>query len=402
MALLLAAASPRAEIGFAGLEASVNTGYTDNLLKDSSDIADSYRAANIALNLYPVPIAQVKLTGSYTFYDGIPGLSNFVGGGGLTVIPLPISSRLSAYLSGNYTKRDYREGSLEVRNDEYNTTDVDGILSLAYRFRPNLRVRAGAAYKTTMYEETEYIDSSVSPVETAGIQNVSDKIEREFFAGFNWTLPGSNVLDLEAGLVRGNFQVVDPEQQGLIELDRGDTVAYNFLVDGGPLKSWYISPRISRPLGKRSGISVTYSHREFVDKDDSALVYGYSTGLQSPWVATYEGDAFQVNVKTYLLEKMIVSAGFGYMNKTYVDVLEMKTFHLPPNRVVDWLNKSFGWHERSDQQRQAFLAFQVPIATHGGLVLEPTARFNYTSNSSTVDVYEYSDFTISSGINIRL
>jgi len=394
--------SARAEIGFAGFEAGFNTGYTENLLKDSSDYADSYRAANLALNVYPISMAEVKLTGNYTFYDGIPGLSNFVGGGGLTIIPLKETSPFSVYLSGNLHKRDYREGTLTVRNDEYNTTDIDGILSIGYRLRPNFRVRAGVTYKTTLYEETDYIDSSVSPVTITGIQNVSDKTERDFFAGFNWSLPGSNVLDVEGGFVRGNLQVVDPEQQGLIELDRGDTVAYNFLVDGDDLKAWYISPRISRPLGKRSGLSITYSHRRFVDKDDSALVYGYSTGLQSPWVSSYEGDAVQINVKTYLLEKMVISAGFTYMDKTYIDVLEMKTFKLPPNRVVDWLNKSFGWHERSDQQRQAFLSLQVPIPTHSGLVLEPTARLSYTSNSSTVEVYEYSDFTISTGINIRL
>lgn len=399
--LLLPAGSARAEIGFAGFEGSVTSGYTDNLLKDSSDIADSYRTANLTTNFYPVPLAEVSLNGSYTFYDGIPGLSNTVGGVGLTLIPLPASSRFSLYVAGHASKRDYREGTLTVRNDQYNTTDVDGLVSVGYRLRPTFRLRAGVSYKATLYKKTDYIDSSVTPAVTTSIQSVSDKSERDFFTGFNWTLPGSNVLDVEAGYSNGNLQRIDPGQEGLIEVDRGDTVAYNYLVDAGGLKAWYISPRISRPLGKRSGISVTYLHRSFVDMDDSTLVYGYSTGLQSPWVSTYEGDAIQISAKTYMLEKMIVSAGFSYQEKSYLDVLEMTQFHLPPNRVVDWLNKSFGWHERRDQQRQAFLYIQIPFATHSGLVMEPAARINYTSNSSSVNVYEYDDMTLSTSLNMR-
>ncbi len=401
-AVLILAGSSDAEIGFAGFEAGINTGYSENILKDSTGLADSYRTADLALNLYPLSMAEIKLTGNYTFYDAIPGLTNFVGGAGFTLIPLKDTSPLSLYLSGNYRLRNYRQGSLQARNDEYNTTDIDGIVTVGYRLRPNLRLRIGAAYKTTLYEETEYIDSSITPITSTSIQHVSDKHDKDFFGGFNWTLPGSNVLDIEAGYMVGNLQVIDPEQRGLIQVEQGDTVAYNKLVDGGDLQAWYISPRISRPLGKRSGLSVTYSHRGFIDKDDSALVYGYSTGLQSPWVSAYEGDAIQINLKTYLVEKMIVTAGFGYMEKTYIDVLEMGKFKRPgPGGVIIVLNKSFGWHERRDQLRQAFFGIQIPIQTHGGLILEPSLNFNYTSNSSSVEVYEYSDFTITSGINVR-
>jgi len=401
--VLLLTGSAQADLGFAAFEAGINAGHTENLLQDSSDIADSYRSANLALSLYPVSIAEIKLTGNYTFYDGVPGLSNFVGGGGLTLIPLSTSSRFSIYFSGNYRKRDYREGNIEVRNDEYNTTDIDGIVSFGYRLRPNLRLRAAALYKATLYEKTDYIDSTISPPATASIQHVSDKTDRDFLAGFNWTLPGSNVLDIEAGYMIGNLQEVDPEQQGLIELDRGDTVAYNFLIDGGHLKAWYISPRFSRPLGKRSGFSITYTHRRFVDKADSTVVYGYSTGLQSPWVSSFEGQAIQINFKTYMLEKMIVTAGFGYQEKTFIDVLEMaRVKRSGSGEVVIVLNKLYGWNERSDQQRRAYFGIQVPIPMRGGLVLEPSLNFSYTSNSSSVEVYEYSDFRITSGINIRL
>ncbi|MCP4685953.1 MAG: hypothetical protein GY867_10995, partial [bacterium] len=400
-AVLVISGSAAAEIGFAGFDAGITTGYSENLLRDSSDLADTYRQANLALKLYPVSMAEISLTGNYTFYDAIPGLSNFVGGGGFTIIPLRESSPLSVYLSGNFSKRSYRLGNAEARNDEYNTTDLDAIVSVGYRLRPNLRIRAAGAYKTTLYEETDYTDSSVTPVSTTSIQHVDDKSEFEFLTGLNWTLPGSNVLDIEAGYMQAGFQRVDPEHTSAVELDRGDTVAYNLLIDGGDLKTWYISPRWSRPLGKRSGFSVTFSHRRLVDQNDSTAVYGYSTGLQSPWVGSYEGNAIQVNVKTYLLEKVVVSAGYGYQDKTYIDVLEMTTARVGP-RVFSYLNWLHGWHERSDQIRQARLSLKVPVPTRGGLVVEPSLNFKYTSNSSTVAVYEYSDFTISSGINIRL
>jgi hypothetical protein len=69
--------------------------------------------------------------------------------------------------------------------------------------------------------------------------------------------------------------------------------------------------------------------------------------------------------------------------------------------VVDVLRKDGGWHERRDQQRQAFLYIQIPFATHSGLVIEPTARINFTSNSSSVVVYEYNDMSLSTGLNVR-
>ncbi|MCP4685847.1 MAG: hypothetical protein GY867_10435, partial [bacterium] len=42
-AVLVISGSAAAEIGFAGFDAGITTGYSENLLRDSSDLADTYR-----------------------------------------------------------------------------------------------------------------------------------------------------------------------------------------------------------------------------------------------------------------------------------------------------------------------------------------------------------------------
>ncbi|MBU0984010.1 MAG: hypothetical protein KKA42_09080, partial [candidate division Zixibacteria bacterium] len=331
-------------------------------------------------------------------------------GGGLTIIPTRDSSRLSSYAAINYSARRFRTtpaaddtssvpGHVPAETGNPNESDADdwdGTLAVGYLVSQSMRLRVGTTYRSTSYANDE----------------VEPKHTFDYFLGGNLSLPGRNALDIEAGYTQGNLERV-PTWDYEFDLPRGQITPdsiYSILIEDD-LNSWYISPRLSRPIGNRTGVSITYSHREFIDRNDSALVYGYSSGYLSPWVSSYEGDAVQIKVKTYLIPKMIVTSGFGYWDKSMLDMLEQyrdfriivdpftgdtmtvdRTYNANPYRC--------GIQERSDQRRQVFVNLQMPLQLRQGL-LEPSLKLEFTSNSSSVRVYDYTDFAITTGIRFR-
>ena len=84
---------------------------------------------------------------------------------------------------------------------------------------------------------------------------------------------------------------------------------------------YYITPRFSRPIGSRTGVSITYTYSRFTNPDD-AIIFGYGTEFLSPWAAVYEGSSVMLNVKSYLIPHLVVSAGSGYWEKTYLKSLQ--------------------------------------------------------------------------------
>ncbi|MBD3404097.1 hypothetical protein GF420_14490 [candidate division GN15 bacterium] len=363
-----------AGVGPVSIEASLAGGNTRNLLKDWSSRETAYSTAGISLGLHPLAMAEIELIGEYTTYGQLSSLSNFRYGAGFTLIPTGDSARTSLLLSGFYHDRDYRDQVTDVTSTEFSSSEYEARAGLAHTFTNSFQARTGLVYRATAY----------------GSDDVRDREALDWYTGVNVTLPGRNVLDVEAGLTHGNLDYV-AQSTGGIRPDR----AYE-LLEQADLNTFYFSPRLSRPLGSRTGISLTVSHRQFVEQPDSAVVYGHSTGFLSPWVASYEGQAVAVNVKTFLIPRLITTLGAGYWSKDFLTTVETTDGFLGPQ-----VSTLFA-EERSDEQRRVFLNLQWPITGRGGWFIEPSLYLGYVSNSSTIDVYDYTDLSVSTGISVRL
>ncbi|UCC44035.1 MAG: hypothetical protein JSU65_13130 [Candidatus Zixiibacteriota bacterium] len=389
--VLTVALAPLSAYGDVRFEFGMLGGYTGNLLKDSSQLSDSYVSRRVSIDLYPVSMARINLLGENAGYRDVSALGSLLYGGGVTLIPTGDSSRISLYLAATAMARDFRGSDSAFRTGEFNSSDYTATASLGYQVSQSMSLRLGYTYRSIGYSHEE----------------VRSKIDHDIIAGVNLSFLGANSLDLEGGYTQGNLDYLWAWQtipgidtllpRGRIKADS----AYAWL-DEGELNSVYVSPRFSRPLGDRTGLSVALSHRSFTNRDPEALIYGYSTGYLSPWVQSYEGNALLVTMKSYLIPRLIVSGGFGYWDRSFLDVIEAKPRVDPGTGdtalIVTALNNI---QKRNDDRRQAFVYFQLPLPPQSGFTAEATLRLEYTSNSSSVVVYDYTDFSATAGVRFR-
>ena len=353
LALLIGCATP----AFAdfGLEFQLSQNFTDNLLLDSAELKDSYSSSTAILHYYPTSQMELKLTGEYTYYSELVDLGNVMAGAGITFIPTSKDSRITVFLSANYAARNYRK-FFEV----YNTVDIDILSSLSYRLGKAAQLRAGISSN-----RTEFVNSEEG-----------DKESLNVFTGLNMTPIGSNSLDIETGWSFADYTFIDYESiftypQRIVEMD-------------GNLTSFYLSPRFSRPLGKRAGISMTYTYSNFLG-DDDPVVYSYASGLLSPWASVFEGNSITVNFKCFPLRKLIVSAGYGFWHKKY-----MRSLY-----ILDIVQS------RKDDLSKYMLSASWPMPSRSGLYLEPSIQLKITNSTSSLEIYDYSDVSVNLGFLIR-
>ena len=102
------------------IDGSISSGYTDNLLQDSSSRTDYYTNTSVILSQSLFPFAEMSLVGDYTYYSNLFDLSNFQFGADLTLIPTSDSSSLTAYFKGSYRGREYRQREVSVINTDFN------------------------------------------------------------------------------------------------------------------------------------------------------------------------------------------------------------------------------------------------------------------------------------------
>lgn len=369
-----------AELGPLEIEIGLSGGNISNLIKDSTDRETSFSTASLDVGLHPASFAELQFIAQHTMYGQIGDLGNIMYGIGGTLLPLSEKSPFQLYLTGHYRDREYREEMSDITSTEFSSGEYDAMLTAAYRVNGTTRIRTGVSYGSTSY----------------GLDDIRDRVTNDLFAGINATLPGRIALDVEGGVTLGNLDYV-PRRTGGIRPDR----SYEVLEEGN-LNTLYISPRLSRSVGARTGVSVTYAYREFIEQPDSAVVYGYSTNTLSPWASSYEGNAVSVTLKTYLVPRLIVSAGAGYWTKDYLTTVEGEWRPDPfMGGMVRIISTLFA-RERRDDQRRVFAQVQWPIATHNGYIIEPSLHLSHTYNSSSIDVYDYRDFSVSTGITVRL
>ena len=351
-------------------EVAVNGGYTDNLLNDATYLDDSYSTTQASVKFYPLSTMEVDLSSGYTYYSKTHQLSNFLYSGDVTFIPIGDESAFSLYLTAGIDRIRYREKFESFDNKNIRLTASGG-----YVVGPAMRLRAGSKVTATRYVNADSVDA--------------DYEQYVLFTGLNLALPGCNSLDVETGWGFTNFTFIDDSLQWFDEFRPG--------LHGGRFRSFYVSPRFSRPLGLKTGISITYTHRRFTNAD-RAVVLGYSTGFLSPWASVFDGSSVSAQLKSYLIPRMVVSAGAGYWDKTYLKTME---------RVFNEAYSGWEWpapnvvKPRKDYFTRWYFSIQRPVAFGVSGILEPTVTVEYSHNRSSFDTYDYSGTTISAGLVYR-
>jgi hypothetical protein len=390
--LLLTLAAPGVGALDLDVEATASGGSTGNLFSDSTAKKDTYSTSSLDLKWYPLSIARVNLVGEYSYYGNFFNLSNLVYGGGLTLIPLPDSSRFSVYAEGNFKKREYREtkgDSTTMNANEFTGDAYDGKVGLGYNLSSVTQLRTGLSFASSQY----------------GVEGVIDRDKLDFTAGVNTTLLGTLGIDLEIGYSTGDFQKINPKKSApgvdtlVSRLGITPGEQYSILLTDR-LKSFYVSPRLSRSLGHKTGLSLTYSYRQFVDRDDDAIVYGYSTGYLSPWLGEFAGQAAVFRVKTYLIPRLITTISAGYWEREHLRTVERE---FRPNRfgqLVETVNLLYA-QDRTDWRRRIDFKIQWPLRMGDGVTMEPSLQLDYTDNNSTVRVYHYDNLALNGGLTVR-
>jgi hypothetical protein len=390
------------------IEARLAGSLTDNLAKDWLGRSDRWETAGLTARFYPMPWTEFRFTGEYSAYRHAIALSNFTGQVGLTLIPTPENSKTTVYFSANMKRQDYRDMELEdtgtgtssVSLSEYPNRNYDLLLSVEQQLWRSLRVRTGFQFKATGY--------------AAG--SLRDRYEHQVYLGGNMALTGSTALDIEGGYRFGDYyHLVDSlALYWGIRLNR--LTSSSFVGDN--LEWFYFSPRLSQSIGKRTGVSVTYLHRNFVRLEQGAFIWGnsvyiwngatfaegMSTSLISPWGGVYEGNTVTLKVKTYLVPKVTLSASFGYADKTFLtahdgydyDSTGTPTIVRPSTRYV-----KEGRGYRHDLERRYNVTILVPLPSHSGYYLEPSLKIDYTDVNSNKPWYSYTAFGLSGEIKVR-
>jgi hypothetical protein len=365
--LLLLAVSTRADFD---IEAGINSGYIGNLYLDSNDVEDSYSTTRASFKYYPLPQMEIDLTSAYTYYSKAFVLSNFLYSGKITFIPTSEKSPFSVYLFGAYDNVQYREKREDIDNN-----NSRWFASLGFRLSPVINFRAGSRLTATRYPHSEDIDA--------------DHEKYELFAGINLSLFGSNSVDVEAGLGRIDFVFLDPDT----EIVKPPGMGLPAEILEGNLRLYYITPRFSRPLGSRTGLSISYTYRQFTNPDE-VLIFGFATEFLSPWASIYEGSSVTVKLKSYLIPHMVVTTGAGYWDKIFLTTLEK------------WINPAYGGEEwrrfvRQDYFTRLYISLQRPVSFGVSGMLEPTVTVDYSHNNSIDEDYDYSGTTVSVAIVYR-
>lgn len=357
----------------------VAAGDTDNLMNDSSNTKDSFRIYKLATYIYPLTPLKIEVQGEYTIYRSVAELSNFMGGVGVTYIPLRQQSDFSCCINSNFKSRVYREGYEDFDNNYF-----DAAFGISYTLGTVASLRCGTGFNSTKY--TNEKDTSTIP---NTFKFSGDNSSIEAFFGANITLPWSNTIDIEAGLASMSLTYVKPP----IDLHDYLEPALDTAIDGH-LKSFYISPRFSRPIGRKFGLNITYIHRQF-RKSDSMIIAGLSSAFLSPWTQVYEGNSVTVSLKTYVIPDCIVSAGAGHWHKDYLKGEEKRPQHgLPkPPTIIK---------SRHDGQNKLFFSIQMPLRLKTSTTIEPAIQIDYSNNNSSNKLYDYSCISVAGGVTIKM
>jgi len=352
------------------LEFGTKAVYTSNLLTDSSSKADFYFTNNASVNFNPLPFVELNLNGLHKAHKETARYDTRMGGIGLTFIPIKEGSSLSLY-----SKVIFNGSRFGKSLENFNSNTFSVRTSAGYWFHEAVRLRLGFFYQDNAYTSSD----------------VMDRKSYEVYSGVNLTLFGANSLDIEAGFADAKYLYISPNDlHNPVNPDVIDAALKFVTFSEGHLESFYISPRFSRPIGSKSGMSITFTYKEFPSLEEG-VVYGASTENLSPWAEVWQGRSISASFKTYLVPRTIVSAGIDYYSKSFLKI------HDDLNQV--FYSKDTG---RKDEQTKLSLSIKRPIAGILGFSGEPSLSIDWMNNTSSKLLYDCSAITINLGIKFRI
>ncbi len=410
-------------------EASIGQKYENNLLSDWTQISDFTSTGHFAVKAYPFPklelsgsidrnLIRIKentepgydtiITGNFnpdtTFVlkedldEVLNSLSAVNSSVNLTWIPTAANSRFSVYITGGIGRNAYDDrntfafdtvqylGDTTVHKRDfkiYNTTDYNFTAAFGYQYSPGIHLRSQIAVNHHEYTNAFFL------------KNVghSNRIVDAVLGG-NWSIIGSFVMDMESGF---SVQTIERTYVDTITIvDTVNLLIYDVYDDGVSdlrVGTVYLSPRFSLQLNSRTGINVTGTYRHFVSGSD-IIVAGETAVLLDPFAVAWEGHGATINVKSYLIPRLITNLSVGYWDKKYLQHEELRQTgfgNYVPTPV-----------DRNDIKKSIYLGFQMPMPkSWGNLTIEPVFSIEYSDNSSTIDRYDYFRWVISLGVAIR-
>ncbi|MEE9443164.1 MAG: hypothetical protein V3V99_10925 [candidate division Zixibacteria bacterium] len=365
---------------------SASTKSSSNLLQDSSTTYDAFSITSATVEYIPLPSLKVSISGRQTYYRETIGLSNIFGRINVTYIPLSEKSRFSLYLNANINGRKYHNDFSGVDNNF-----GGAVLIAGYQLNPRLYIRGGISYRSTVYINTD-----------------SDyKRDLDFILGLNAILPGQTSFDFEAGFGRTNYSFKDANLTGdgwpLSRPDLPEPIPYDdmWIKDIPDTKDnlWllYFSPRLSRSLGKKNGVSITYTAQNFQNYRGGFL-WDISTGYLSPWATVWEGQSVLVNIKSFAIRRLIINTGYGYWNKQFLTT--SNRYNEQGDDRTYWEVRTEDKH-REDIVNRFFFSVQLPVKLNHEYLIEPVFNIEHSNNNSNKLLYDFNDYSITTGVSLR-
>ena len=348
------------------MELGLNTGYTGNLLNDVTKTDDRNITPSMALRYFPVSFLGISYESEYTYYSDTYRLSNYYGRLGISLIPTKAESAFTFYFNGSFDFRKYHQSTRSFDND-----NIDLIASFGFRAADQLHFRLGYTFNANTYIHASH----------------SDLIKYETFAGGNWTMFGSNTIDLEIGYsITAYSAVIDTFMPPVIDTIYSGLKADDYFSDTY-LLAFYVSPRFSRSLGSKTGMSLEFNYQKFSNEDESVIIISEFEHI-SPFAGVTEGRSITLNLKTFLIKNAIVNTGAGYWYKSY-----LRMFDGPYESTRIYLTE-----KRVDELSRWYVSLELPVPVGRTDLLKSTWTLDYYNNVSNFNQFDYHKWTFSTGL----
>jgi hypothetical protein len=342
---------------------NIGGGYNDNLFNDSLATEDSYSTLGGHISYYPSSSVQITAFGQYSDYKTNNDLSNIYGGGSIDIVPTGENSPISIFLSGDMFYQEY--GGLYTL---YNQKSFVSEGLIVFKAAPRFHIKSKVSFSTVSYFNSDY--GSRNGLALSG--------------GFNLIPLGTNSFNFNASYYRGKYEQIP------IELENSSNGRGNRTEDFDRYSITDISIRYSRPIGARTGISVTLDQRN-IWHENSFIVTDFDVDNLSPLANLWSGPSGAVFVKHIFPHQYTLVINGRYVEKRFVDAIEYSR-----EEMVTYQQDS-----RYDANQSFLISLSKAITVGSGNILTPMISVIYSSNSSTYDLYDYTSLSASLSMNIR-
>ncbi|MDH4156803.1 MAG: hypothetical protein OEW00_05960 [candidate division Zixibacteria bacterium] len=360
-AAVLIASLPCAAAPIEG-QIGLNGGHNPNLFRDSTQQSDTHTGLSAAFRYYPTAAVEMSFNGGYTSFRKISDLGGFNWGAALAVTPTSESSAFSLYAEGSMSGRTYGE-----LFSVYDSRTLSGYLAASLAVSPAILVKFGASVGLVTYA------NSIS----------GDNRGYNLSAGTNFTLPGANCVDLEAGFLSRRFDIAGESTGYLSPGGRTDAA------DQTGLDLASISLRLSRPLGAATGLSLELAQQDFVTQD-GPIEFDGSVDILTPWALWWEGRTVGLGLRNFSIPNMILTAEASHTEKSFTEVLDTRSGD-PITGTTE---------VRHDEQLRLLVGLQRPLVCGAATLLRPSLTIEYIRNASSWTGYEYAGLSVAAGFTV--